>query len=195
MATRFVKGMGSLQIISNYLTLHKHEVVWAFVFALLLSPVFAFLLLLLFELLPITSRVRGRVREFRNKLAERSAEKLQKRIKELETYRESVAIYLVSDKAHYLSTLRFLLVILVAMALGASILITGMIFSHRRETIIPFYFIALFCFLFSVVAGGYAVRIASLDTQSKISEMIKGIDSDIAKLRSKLPSGVGSETR
>ena len=163
--------------------------IWAIVFAAVFAIPSGFIFAVVVDLLPITSKIRGRIRQFRNKLAERSAENIRKRIRELETYRGSVAIYRVSDKAHYLNTLRFVLAILVAIALGASILIVGMIFSHgRREIIVLFYFSALGCFLFGVVGGAYAVRIASLDTQTKISAMIESIDSDIEKLRAKLPS-------
>jgi hypothetical protein len=179
----------NLQIISNYFLLHRHELVWALVFAVVFGVIFAFVFALLFDLLPITSGIRSRIRLFRNKLAERSADKIRQRIKELEKYREGVAIYLVSDKAHYLNTLRFVLGILVAIALGASILITGLIFSQaRREIIVPFYFTALACFLFGVVGGAYAIRIASLDTQAKISAMIENINLDIEKLKAKLPT-------
>jgi hypothetical protein len=165
-----------------------HEIVWALAFAAILGIPLAFMFALLFELLPITSRIRGRIRQFRNEQAERSADKIRKRIKELETYRESVAAYLVSDKAHYLSTLRLVLAVLVALSLGASTLIVGMIFSQvHREIMVPFYFTALACFLFGVAGGAYAVRIASLDTQAKISAMIEGVNKDIEKLRTKLP--------
>ncbi len=47
---------------------------------------------------------------------------------------------------------------------------------------------ALGCFLISIIIGVYAVRIASLDTQAKILRMVESIDSDIAKLKEKLPT-------
>lgn len=179
-----------MQAVSGYLALHRHELVWALVFAVVFGAVFAFVFAVLVDLSPITSWTRGRIRQFRNKLAERSEAQIRKRIKELEAYRDSVAIYLVSDKAHYLNTLRFVLVLLIAMALGGSLVITGMIFSLRRpDIIVPFYWSALAFFLFGVVGGAYAVRIASLDTQAKISAMIESINSDIEKLKEKLKAG------
>jgi hypothetical protein len=158
--------------------------VWAIVFAGAFAAIF-FAIGLLIEVLPANSRIRIAIDQIRNKLAARSLAKLQKRIASLKNYRDS----LVTDKAQYLSTLRFILAILTFMALGISILIVGHIELFGRSLVSPgsFDLLALMCFGIAVFVAFYAVRIASLDTQDKIKAMLASIDADIQKLTSKLP--------
>ena len=173
-----------MQTISNFLALHR-EVAWAVLFALIFGSIFAAIFALLIEMLPANSRTRIAIGQIRNKLAARSAVKLQKRIASLKNYRDS----LVTDKAHYLSTLRFILAILIFMSLGISTLIVGRIELFGRGLVHPgsFDLLALMCFGIAILVGFYAVKIASLDTQDKINAMIASINADIHELTSKLP--------
>jgi len=56
---------------------------------------------------------------------------LKFRIAETERYRDRVAAYLASDKAHYLATLQFILGILLLMCMGVGVFLLG------RLTLIP----------------------------------------------------------
>ena len=186
-----------MQTIFVYLALHRHEVIWAIVFAVVFGVIFAFVFALLFDLLPITSRIRERVQAYRNKLAEQSAAQTRKRIQELEKYRESIAIYLASDKAHYLTTLRSVLAVLLLFGTGVTFLIMGradlVIVGGRTGLSIQPGYRGIFdtagfaCFVVSVIISATAIRIASLDTQAKLSAMIEKINADIEKLRAMLP--------
>jgi hypothetical protein len=166
---------------------HPQEAEIAAIFAVVFAVIVGVILLVLSELLPISSHIHGAIREFLNKRAEQSAGRIRKRIEDLEKYRQSAAAYLTSDKAHYLSTLRFILAVLAFMALGASILIAEHMELLARF-IIPgsFDLLALFCFGVAITMGVYAVRIASLDTQAQIVKMLEGIDADIEKLKAQL---------
>jgi len=190
----------SLQTILGYLALHRHEVIWAVVFAIVFGVIFAFVFALLFDLLPITSRIREWVQEYRNRVAEQSAAATRKRINELEKYRDSIAIYLASDKAHYLTTLRSVLTVLLLFGTGITFLILGradlfIVAAPGRTgfSIQPAYrgifnTAGFACFIVSILISVAAIRIASLDTQAKISTTIEKINADIDKLRAKLPS-------
>lgn len=153
----------------------------AFIFGLVFSPVGA----VVFEMLPANSRTRRATRRVQNWLANRSAKKLQKRIAGLESYRAN----LVSDKAHYLSTLRFVLAILTLMSAALVLFIAGRIELFGRTFARPgsFDLLALMCLFVAIFFGGYALKIASLDTQDKLQATIAGIDADIQELTSKLP--------
>src|SRR6267154_27909 len=105
--------MEKLRIIWDYLALHKHEIVWAFIAAAVL------------ESLRFNSFIGRGIRFLKNKLAEQSVERLQARIVGLDKYRDSLKTYLVSDKAHYLVTLRALIAILMFMAIGAVLIMLG----------------------------------------------------------------------
>jgi hypothetical protein len=189
-----------LQTISGYLALHRHEVVWAAIFGVVFAVIFAFVFALIFDLLPITARIRERVQEYRNRLAEQSAAAIRTRIEELEKYRDTIAVYLASDKAHYLTTLRSVLAVLFLFGTGATFLIMGradlVISSAPGSTGVSappslrgiFNTAGLACFVATVIISALAIRIAALDTQAKISALIEKINSDIEKLRTKLPS-------
>jgi hypothetical protein len=187
----------NMEAISRYLALHRHEVIWAAVFGIVFAVIFASVFALLFDLLPITSRIRDWVQAYRNRIAAQSAAAARKRIKELESYRDSIAVYLASDKAHYLTTLRSVLAVLLLFGTGGTCLILGradLVFVEGagRFSIYPFFrglfnTIGFACFAVSVIIAALAMRIASLDTQAKISAMIDKINTDIEKLRPKLP--------
>ena len=161
--------------------------IWSYAIAHWLDLVWALILAAIAESLRIGSHIRGAIRHVQNKLAERSAGRIRKRVKSLEQYRDSLALYLSSDKAHYLVTLRCVLVVLVFMTTGASVFVLGRILARLLHS--PDYDpLALGCFVMGALVGILALRVASLDTQAKISEAIRNIDSDIQKLRAKLPA-------
>ncbi|HLW54545.1 MAG TPA: hypothetical protein VKW06_17045 [Candidatus Angelobacter sp.] len=165
--------------------LDEHEILLAVVigifFAIIFSPVGA----LFFEMLPANSRIRTAISWIQNKLAARSIAKLRKRIASLEKYRDS----LVTERAHYLSTLRFILAMLTLMSVGISVFILGRIELSGRTLLFPgsFDLLALMCLGLATFCGVYALRFASLDTHNKIKAMIAGINADIDELTSKLP--------
>ena len=161
--------------------------IWSYAIAHWPDLVLALILAAIAESLRIGSRIRGAMRHLQNKLAERSAGRIRKRVQSLEQYRDSLAIYLSSDKAHYLVTLRCVLAVLVFMATGASVFVLGRILARLLHS--PNYDpLALLCFVIGALVGILALRVASLDTQAKISEAIRNVDSDIQNLRAKLPT-------
>ena len=171
----------------NSLLLHRDLVVavgLAFIFGLIFSPVGALFL----EMLPANSPIRMALRRIQNKLAAQSVAKLRKRIASLEKYREN----LVTDKAHYLSTLRFILVMLMLTALGLVVFVLGRIELFGRPVFPPpgsFDLLALMCWGLATFLGVFALKIAALDTEDKINTKLAGIDADIQELSSKLPPG------
>lgn len=74
----------------GYIVLHSHEILWAAVLGIFFAVVFAPIGALLLEMLPANSRIRITIRQVQNKLAERSAAKLRKRIASLDRYRENL---------------------------------------------------------------------------------------------------------
>jgi len=161
----------------DYLVVHWHELVWALIFAIIV------------DLLRVGSSIRRVGRFSANKWAEKSVGRIRKRIKELEVYRDGLASYLISDKAHYLSTLRNILALLVSITLGISILIVSRLQPFPRYPVLPGSgdLLALLCFAMAIVIGVVGLQIAAPDYQSKIAKMIEGVDANIAKLRTKLP--------
>jgi hypothetical protein len=134
------------------------------------------------DLLAIGSRLRAGIRRIKNKLAERSVTRLQKRIKQLETQRDTYAKYLSSDKALYLATFSIVIGILTLMALGAGITVLAEVL----PTLPPLGLLALFCYLMAVGVGIAGFRISTLDSRGKISEIITKLDAEVVGLREKL---------
>ena len=161
----------------NYLVVHRHEIL------------FAAMLAIIVDLFRVGSSIRSVGRFIRNKWAEKSVGRIRKRIRELEVYRDSLASYLISDKAHYLSTLRNILALLVSVTLGISILVVSRLPLFPRYPVVPGSgdLFALICFAMAIVIGVVGLQIAAPDYQSKISKMIVGVDANIAKLSAKLP--------
>jgi hypothetical protein len=156
--------------------------------AWVIGAVVGLIIFMIFDLLPVgDSRILGLVRFVRNKRSKKSVARLEKRIGEMERYRNTLKTYLISDKAHYLGTLRYMLAVLIFMAIGFSILTLGHMEPFVR-LIIPgsFDVMALACFAFAIVVGFVGANISSPDYQTKIEDIIKKADSDIEKLQERL---------
>src|ERR1035441_2627961 len=158
----------------DFVVQHWTELVFAVIFAIVFG--------VLADFVQPASRLRAAIRHLKNKLAEQSAARLRTRIAETERYRDRVAVYLASDKAHYLATLQFILGILLLMCMGAGVFLMG------RLTLIPgdFELVALAPIAVAMVLAVSALRMASWDTRPKISEVIEKLDREIAGLKAKL---------
>lgn len=168
----------------GWLVIHRIDILWAAAIGIVCAVIFAPIGALLYEMLPSNSRTRILVRRVQNRLAERSAVKLKKRIAALKQYRDSF----ITDKAHYLSMLRFILAILLLMTMGVSLFAVSRIEQLARFMGSgSFDLLGLMCFGLAMLLAAYAMTIASLDTQGKIQARIASIDADINELISKLP--------
>lgn len=79
----------------------------AWIIGAVIGVVVGFVIFAIFDLLPLgDSRIRSLIRLVRNKISEHSTAQLQKRIKELAKYRESLTLRMASDKILYLGTFR-----------------------------------------------------------------------------------------
>ena len=161
-------------------------------FALFFALVFA----IVADLLRVGSRIRDFVRFIRNKLSEKSVARLQERIKQLEKYRDSLALMMSSDKAHYLGTFRLILGILLCMCIGAIIFITGDFVSPRlsaftlaaSEAVHGMDLLAVLMFSIAIAIAAQGLNVASWDTRPKVAEQIKKYDAEIANLEAILAS-------
>ena len=147
------------------------------VLAVGLAAVFAVVV----DLLRVGSRIRNGTRHLKNKLSERSVARLRKRIAELEQYRDRVALYLSSDRALYLTALGIILGVLTFISSGAIIAILDRLGAIPNGDILT-----LMPFAIAIVLAVYGMRLASLVTPEKVSELIATLDADIADLKAKL---------
>lgn len=165
--------VGRLRLLWTFIVSHWLEIVLAAIFAIIFG--------LILDLFTPGSRLRAGIRHIKNKLSERSAERLRERIRQLETFRNDVAAYLSSDKALYLATFRIVIGILVTMATGAGLAMLDNIFPSSPLGLFAgcFYFLA-------VVIGIQGFKTSSLDTPAKVTAMIIKLNSEIDDLRKKL---------
>jgi len=158
---------------------------WDFIaghwFEIVLAAIFAFVFGLILDLFTPGSRLRAVIRHIKNKLSERSAERLRERIKQLKMSRDNVVAYLSSDKALYLATLRIVIGMLVAIATGAGLALLNNMVAHSPLD----FFAGLFYFL-AIVIGIQGFKTSSLDTTAKVTAMIIELNSEIADLEKKL---------
>jgi len=158
----------------TYLVTHKGEIGWAAFFGLLFA--------LALDFADPNGRIRTGIRHLKNKWSERSVAQLRKRITALQARRDTVASYLSSDKALYLTSLRFVISMLLTVALGAGTSVLG----DKFPTLGPLFLFALFFYFLAVVIGVQGLTISALDTQAKVTEMLAKLDSEIANLEQKL---------
>jgi hypothetical protein len=160
--------------------------IWVWIVAhetdLAIAAVFALLFAVFVELVGIGSLIRNGVRHLKNKLSERSAKLLRRRIKQLEIQRGGIAAYLGSDKALYLATFRIVIGILIAIAMGLAFTALGDILRIYP----PITIVSFICYLLAVVGGGYGFSISRLDTRAKVTAMIEKLEGEIADLKEKL---------
>jgi hypothetical protein len=165
--------MDGLHLLRAYIAVPWSDIVWAAGFAL----VFAVIL----DLLAIGSRLRAWIRNLKNKWSERSAAQLRKRINQLENQRDSVAAYLSSDKALYLTAFRIVIGMLLAIAFGAGISVLG-----DMLPVGPFGLFSIVFYVLAVAMGIEGLKTSSLDTRTKVSEMVAKLDSEVLDLQKKL---------
>jgi hypothetical protein len=161
----------------NYIVTHPADIGWAAFFGL----VFALIL----DVLDREGRIRTGHRLLKNKIAERSVAKLQERIKQLQIFRDTLATYLTSDKALYLSTFRVIIIMLVVITIGAAVSALGGTFQIRGAGLF-----AVFVYALAVAIGIQGIKLSSLDTHDKILKMIAERNDEIADLEKKLEAMV-----
>jgi hypothetical protein len=153
----------------------------------------AFVIFVIFDLLPIgDSRIRGLIRWVRNKISEHSTAQLQKRIKELEKYRDSQKLMMASDKLLYLGTFRTILGTLIVMCVGMMFLTLrhSVVLENAArgdpnaaDTLFLFDLGTILVFALAMVIAIAGVGMASLDTRSKLEEQISKYDQEINALK------------
>jgi hypothetical protein len=136
----------------------------------------------LYDLLKIGS-VFG-VRQLRNKVSEYSITRLQKRIDQLQQYRDAVNSYLSSDRALYLATLQLLFAILVLACIGAVAVTLEFLFPSHGPPMLTI--AGLFFFLIAIVLGVHGAQLAGLKSRSQIATIVARYDSEINDLKAKL---------
>lgn len=159
-----------------------------------IGGVMAFVIWVIADLLPVgDSRIKGLVRWIRNKISEQSVAQLQKRIKELEKYRESLKLMMVSDKLLYLVTFRTLFGTLIFMCIGAMLLTLrhSVMLEYAKDVALAaklnsFFALdigTIFMFTIAIVVAASGVSTALLDTRQKLEEQIAKYDKNIADLK------------
>jgi len=171
--------MDKLHLLWTFIVSHRSEIVWAAVFALIFGVIL--------ELLDFRSRIRAGIRHIKNKWSEQSSARLRKRIKELESQRDRYAAYSSSDKALYLATFQLVIGILIFLSAGAGLMVLDKIGISRLLPIPPTIgFLAFVCYTLAATVGIQALKISSLDTRAKVSEVLTKLESEIADLKKKL---------
>lgn len=166
-----------VQELPSFIARHRVEIV----IGVICAVVFGCIIAVIFEILDIGSRLRAGIRRIKNKSAEASAKQLRERIKQLETQRDNYAAYLSSDKALYLATFRIIIGILICMTLGA---IFPVLNQFVRVPLIESF--SIFFYGVAVVAAAQGLKISSLDTRQKVSEVVAKIESEILDMQKKL---------
>jgi hypothetical protein len=161
--------------------------------AWVIGVVIGFVIFAIFDLLPLgDSRIRSLIRLVRNKISEHSTAQLQKRIKELEKYRDSLKLMMTSDKLLYLGTFRSIFGTLIVMCIGA-ILLTfrhsvmlvgiGVLNPRAADSLFVLDLGTIFIFSLAGVVAISGVSMAQLDTRQKLEEQIAKYDKNINDLK------------
>ncbi len=164
-----------MRLLLNFVVQHWIEIV--------IGAVLAVLSAVLADFVQPASRIRSAVRHAKNMLASQSVALLRSRITETERYRNRVAAYLASDKAHYLATLQAVLFMLLAMCFGATLFLINRLMSippGRWELLV------LAPITMAIGVGWSGLRMASWDTRPKMSDVIAKLDREIDGLKAKL---------
>jgi hypothetical protein len=158
-----------------------------------IGAIMAFVIFAIFDLLPIgDSRIRGLIRWVKNKISEYSTAQLQKRIKELEKYRDSLKLMMTSDKLLYLSTFKTILGTLIFVCIGM-ILFTlrhsvmlepaAVVDPRALNTLFVLDMGTILIFAMAIVVAISGVSMALLDTRPKLEEQIAKYDKNINDLK------------
>jgi hypothetical protein len=145
------------------------------------------------DLLPVgDSRIKGFVRWMRNKISEQSVAQLQKRIKELEKYRDSLKLMMTSDKLLYLvafrsmfGTLIFVCVGMILFTLRHSVMLAapGTVDPRALDTFFLVDMSTILIFSIAIVVAISGVSTALLDSRPKLEEQIAKYDKNINDLK------------
>jgi hypothetical protein len=157
-------------------TEHWKDIVIALIFAVLV------------DFLGLGHRMREWIRLIQNKLAERSAAKLRKRLLELQLMRNNLDAMLTSDRELYMMTLRIMMSVLVLLSSGA--------------TLIAFFHTVFYKAILDDEEGGYAMgtilfsgalissivglRMIGPFYRERMQVDLSKIDNEMAQLRLKL---------
>ena len=164
--------MSILQEIRAFLYEQRAVAVWGLFWALAIWVVF--------DLLRLGSFLRTLPRHAKNRLAELSVNRLRKRIRELERYRETLDLYRTSDKALYLHALAILAGILICLCTAGLLAIGG------RFGLLNWEILAGGFLLIALLLGMDALRLTAMDTRSKIAEKAATIGGEILAMKAKL---------
>jgi hypothetical protein len=158
-----------------------------------LALVAAFVIWAIADLLPVgDSKIRGLIRVVKNKASEYSTAQLEKRIKELEKYRDSLNRMMVSDKLLYLTTFRTIFGTLIFMCIGALLLtLRHSVMLEQAAKLDPtgangFFALdmgAILIFTIAIVVAIAGVNTALLDSRPKLEEQIAKYDKNIIDLK------------
>lgn len=166
---------------------HRPDIVIAVAIAAVLALLFAVGVAVVFEVFNVGSRIRDRIRQAKNKRAERSIIELRTRIEAQEAYRDSMA----SDMGRTLVMFRW--VFLILFCFGASLmcyLISNSSFAKglpASRNLNPFTGISFAFATIGTVGGAGAIQqSASYDTPLKMTEMFKRLDDEITGMKTKL---------
>lgn len=138
------------------------------------------------------SKILGSIRWIKNKISEHSTEQLEKRIKELEKYRDSLKQMMTSDKLLYLTTFRAIFGTLIFMCIGALLLTLRhsvmLATAAATDPAAANSFFALdmgtiFMFTIAIVVAIAGASTAQLDTRPKLEEQIAKYDKNITDLK------------
>jgi hypothetical protein len=161
-----------------------------------IGGIMAFVIWAIADLLPVgDSRIRGSIRWIKNKISEYSTAQLQKRIKELEKYKQNLDLMLSSDKALYLNTFRALFGTLLLMCFGAMLTIlrhSEMLAVARPESpgafvMLDIAAIAMFALAFTVALSSVTITIAE-DNKQNFAAQSEQYGKEIEKLKMTLKS-------
>jgi hypothetical protein len=138
------------------------------------------------------SKILGLIRVAKNKASEYSIGQLEKRIKELEKYRDSLNRMIASDKLLYLTTFRHLFGTLIFICIGLLLLtLRHSVMLEAAAAVDPrgangFFALdmgTIFIFTIAIVVAISGVDTALLDTRTKLEEQIAKYDKNIADLK------------
>jgi hypothetical protein len=161
--------------------------------AWIIGVVVGLVIFVIFDLLPFgDSKIRGLVRWSKNKLSELSIGQLQKRIKELEKYRDSLMQMMASDKLLYLATFKTILGTLIFVCIGMILLTLrhsvmlaapGTVDPRALDTFFLLDITTIAIFSMAIVVATAGVSTALLDTRTKLEAQIAIHDKNINDLK------------
>jgi uncharacterized membrane protein YciS (DUF1049 family) len=83
----------------NWIVTHQTDFIIASILAIVCAIIFGVLIAIVFEMFEVGTRIRRRIREHKDKVAERSIEALRQRIKSQEEYKESVLLQIAGAQS------------------------------------------------------------------------------------------------